>query len=105
MVHLIKYSNKTDQVDGSKWETQLYQNGSIRFGLSEVESHINAEIEQDTISLEERVDRGREFTYVFDRQKLRFLHKCTLYISRFCKSKQFDSISLDYDVGRRFPLM
>ena len=91
-----KYSSKTDQVDGSKWETQFYQNGSIRFGLLEVKSHKNADFEQETISLEKRVDRDREFTYVLNRQKLHFLHKCTLYINGFCNSEQFDSICLDY---------
>ena len=60
-----KYSNKTDQIDGSNWETQFYQNGSIRFGLLELESHGNAEFEQEMISLKERVDQDREFTHVF----------------------------------------
>ena len=62
----------------------------------EVESHENAEFEQETISLEERVDRDRELTYVLNRQKLRLLHKCTLYINGFCNSEQFGSICLEY---------
>ena len=59
-------------------------------------SHKNAEFEQEMVSLEERVDRDREFTHVLNKQKLRFLHKSTLYINGFCKSEQFDSICLDY---------
>ena len=62
----------------------------------EVESHKNPEFEQETISLEERVDQDREFTYVLNKQKSRFLHKSTLYINGFCNSEQFDSICLDY---------
>ena len=53
--------------------------GALDFGLLEVESHKNAEFEQETISLEERVDRDREFTYVLNKQKLPFLYKPTLY--------------------------
>ena len=75
---------------------QFYQNGSIRFGLLKVESHKNAKFEQEMISLEERVDWDREFTYVLNNQKLRFLHKCALYLNGFCNSEQFDSIWLDY---------
>ena len=44
----------------------------------EVESRKNAEFEQETILLEEKVDGDREFTYVLNKQKLRFLHKSTL---------------------------
>ena len=40
----------------------IYQNRSIRLGLLEVESPKNAGLEQETISLEERADRDREFT-------------------------------------------
>ena len=58
---------------------QFYHNGSIRYGLLKVESHKNAEFEQENISLEERVDWDRGFTDVLNRQKLRFLHKCMLY--------------------------
>ena len=64
-----KNTIETDQIDGSKWETQFYQNGNIRFGLLKVESHKNAEFEQKVISLEERVGRDREFTYVLNKQK------------------------------------
>ena len=53
---------------------QFYQNGSIRFSVLEVESHKNAEFEQEIISLEERVDRDREFTDVLNKQKLGFLY-------------------------------
>ena len=59
-------------------------------------SHKNAEFEQEIVSLEERVDRDREFTHVLNKQKLRFLHKSTLYINGFCNCEQFDSICLDY---------
>ena len=62
----------------------------------EVESHKNADFEQETISLEERVDRDNEFAYILNKQKLRFLHKSTLYIKGFCNSEQFNSICLDY---------
>ena len=48
------------------------------------------------MSLEERIDRDREFTHVLNKQKLRFLHKSTLSINGFCNSAQFDSICLDY---------
>ena len=41
-----KYSNKTDQINGGNWETQFYQNRSIRFGILEFEIHRNAEFEQ-----------------------------------------------------------
>ena len=72
----------------------------IRTGASELvfwkSSHKNAEFEQETISLEEKVDRDREFTYILSKRKLCFLHKCTLYINGFCNSEQFDSIHLDY---------
>ena len=63
---------------GVNWR-QRYQNGSIRFDLLEVDSHKNAEFEQEMTLLEERVDRDREFTDVLNRQKLRFLHKCMQY--------------------------
>ena len=51
-----KHSNKTGQVDGSKWETQFYQNSSIKFCLLGVEVQKNADFEQEKISLEETVD-------------------------------------------------
>ena len=38
----------------------------------------NAEFEHEMILLEEKVDRDREFTYVLNKQELRFLHKSTL---------------------------
>ena len=91
-----KYSNNNDQIDRSKWETQFYQNGNIRFGLFQFESHKNAEFEQEMMSLEERIDRDKEFTHALNKQKLRFLHKATLSINGFCNSEQFDSICLDY---------
>ena len=62
----------------------------------EVEVQKNADFEQEKISLEETVDRDGEFTYVLNRQKFRFLLKCTLYINGFYNSEQFDSICLDY---------
>ena len=88
--HLKKIHNPWQHKDGTNTLVKLirlmevngrqfYQNGSIRFGLLEVESHKNAEFEQEMISLEERVDCDREFTDVLNRQKLRFLHKCMLY--------------------------
>ena len=89
------YIFKTDQIDRSKWETQFYQNGNIRFGLFQFESHKNAEFEQKMMSLEETIDRDREFTHVLNKQKLRFFHKSTLSINDFCNSEQFDSICLD----------
>ena len=49
-----KYSNKSDQIEGSKWEIQFYQNGSIRFGLFQFESNKNAEFEQEMVSLEKK---------------------------------------------------
>ena len=63
------------------------------FGSRESEK---SKFEEETISLEERVDRDRKFTYVFNKQKLRFLQKCKLYINGFCNSEQFDSIWLDH---------
>ena len=72
-----KYSNKTDQIDGSNWEIQFYQNDSIRFGRLEFEGHGNAEFEQEMVSLEERVDRDREFAHVLSKQKLRSFF-CTI---------------------------
>ena len=73
----------------------------------EFESHGNAEFQQEMISLEERVDRDREFTheqvktafffsYYLSGRKHRFLHKSTVYINGFYNSEQFDSICLDY---------
>ena len=81
-----KYSNKTDQIDGSKWEIKFYQNGSIRFGLFQFESHKNADFEQEMIGN----------LHLLNKQKLRFLYKSTLSINGFCNSEQFDSICLDY---------
>ena len=46
-------TDKTDQIDESDWETQFYQNESIRFGLWEFETHGNAKFEQVMISMEE----------------------------------------------------
>ena len=92
----IKYSNKTDQIHRSKWETQFYQNGNIRFGLFQFESHKNAECEQEMMSLEERIDRDREFKHVLNKQKLRFSRKSALSINGFCNSEQLDSIFLEY---------
>ena len=91
---MVQISNKTDQIDGSKWETQFYQNGNIRFGLFQFERHKNPEFEKEMMSLEERVVRDRGL-HVLNKQKLRFLHKSTVYISGFCNSEQFDSICLD----------
>ena len=92
-----QHKNGTNtQIDGSIWETQFYQNRSIKFGLLEVESHRNAEFEKETISMEERVDREIEFTYVLNEQKLCFLHKSTPYINGFCNNEKFDSICLVY---------
>ena len=68
---MYKYSNKTNQIDESNWETQFYQNGSIRFGILEFEIHGNAEFEQEMISLEERVDQNTEFTLVLNKQRMR----------------------------------
>ena len=56
----------------------------------------NSEFEQEAISLEEKVGRDWEFTYVLNKQKLRFLHNSTVYIKGFCNSEQFDSIYLAY---------
>ena len=68
---MYKYSNKTNQIDESNWETQFYQNGSIRFGILEFDIHGNAEFEQEMISLEERVDQNTEFTLVLNKQRMR----------------------------------
>ena len=47
------------------------------------------------MSLEERIDRDREFMHVLNKQKLRFLHKF-VSINGFSNSEQFDSIYLDF---------
>ena len=36
----------------------------MRFGIFQFESHKNADFEQKMMSLEERVDRDREFTHI-----------------------------------------
>ena len=43
-----KYSNKTDQIDGSNWETCLNKdhNGSFSCGILEFEIHGDTEFEQ-----------------------------------------------------------
>ena len=74
----------------------IYQNGNIRFGLFQFESDKNVEFEQEMMSLEERIDRDREFTHVLNKQNLRFLHRSTLSIKGFCNTEQFGSICLDY---------
>ena len=48
------------------------------------------------MSLKERVDRDKENTHVLNKQKLRFLHKSTLYINGFCNCEQFESVCLGY---------
>ena len=67
-----KYSNKTDQIDGSNWETHFCQNGSIRFGLLKFDIHGNAEFDQEMTSLEKSIDPYRKFTHGLNKQKLRY---------------------------------
>ena len=91
------------------FENEICHNGKISFGAFEFEIHGNAEFEPEVISLEERADWDRCFTYVLRQAKAvffpsyylcdrihRFLCKSALYMNDCSNSEQFNSICLDY---------
>ena len=47
----------------------------MRFGIFQFESHKNADFEQKMMSLEERVDRDREFTHIALFPQVYAIHK------------------------------